>query len=375
MVLDGMPIDSYLEKGMLLDISPYLANMREGKLFPNVVESFTVGDKIYMIPATIAVPVLGAKEEYLKDVSDLSTLAEGIEKLRREHPGEEILDLISEEVALHRFMAVSEPFWLLEDGSMGRELITDYLTQTKRIYDASLESLPEAAAERNASFERTRVEVGATDYFSIQMMSPLYANGKLLMASGNLYSVWGFACLCSVKEEGGMDDFTLMLMPGYDDGVFQPVTLTGISASSSQPDMAAELLNTLLGTEVQSVLYDVGFPVNESAMAAQFKTLGGNLTSIEAEYKKPGDHCTVVGTSWISADGTSETALMTVYKPYPVQQEELMAMLSSVNTPYIPNEVLEKAVYRAGSAYFMGVIDVEEAVSEIEEEVKIYMAE
>ena len=207
-VLDGMPMDSYLEKGMLLDISPYLANMWEGPLWPNVVESFTVDDKIYMIPATIAVPVLGAKEEYLKDIFNLSDLAERIEKLRREHPGEEIMELISEEVALHRFMAVSEPFWLSKDGSIDRELLADYLMQTKRIYDASLESLPEEAVERNASFEKTRIEVGATDYLSIRTLAPWYANGKLLVASGNLYDVGSFACLCSVKGERGMDDLT-----------------------------------------------------------------------------------------------------------------------------------------------------------------------
>lgn len=166
-----------------------------------------------------------------------------------------------------------------------------------------------------------------------------------------------------------------MLMPGYGDGVFQPVTLTGISAASSQPELAAGLLNTLLGREVQSVLYNEGFPVNESAMAAQFKTVGGYLTSNEIEYKEPGDRCTTMATSWISVNGISETAIMEVYIPYQTQQEELMAMLSSVNTPYIPNAVLEEAVYRVGNAYFHGVIDIEEAVSEIEKAVKIHMAE
>lgn len=377
LVLDGMPMDSWLEKGMLLDISSYLAEIEEGTLLPNIVESFTSEDKTYMIPATVMIPILGAKEEYLAGLSDLSSLADEVERLRREHPGTDLMQLTSEEITLNRFMTISEPFWFGEDGEMNREVIADYLTQTKRIYDASMEGISRDVTEKYEALEKNRVASGESfsDFNMAGENSPLLANGESLMTAGNLSEMWNYACLCSVKKAEGMETFTLMLMPGYDAGVFWPVTLTGISAASSQPELAAGLLKTLLGAEVQSVLSEGGFPVNEDAMAGQFRTLGGFLNQMEAEFSKPGEQCGITSTTWTADDGTTTDSLLDVYFPELSEEEELKEMISSVNTPYISNAVLEEAVYKAGVSYYNEEIDLEEAVSEIEEQVKIYMAE
>lgn len=377
LVLDGMPMDSWLEKGMLLDISPYLAEIEEGMLLPNIVESFTSEDKTYMIPATVMLPILGVKEEYLAGISDLSTLADEVERLRREYPGMDLMQLISEEITLNRFMTISEPFWFGEKEEINREVVADYLTQTKRIYDASMEGISQNVAEKYEAWEKNRVASGESlsDYNMVGEHSPLLANGESLMTAGNLSEMWNYACLCSVKKVDGMETFTLMLMPGYGARVFQPITLTGISAASSQPELAAGLLKTLLGAEVQSVLSEGGFPVNEDAMTTQFLTLGGFLNQMEAEFSKPGNRCGVSSVTWVADDGTTIDSFLDVYFPEFSEEEELKAMLSSVNTPYIPNTVLEEAVYKAGVSYYNEEIDLEEAVSYIEQAVKIYMAE
>ena len=377
LVLDSMPMDSWLEKGMLLDISSYLAEMDEGTLLPNIVESFTSEDKTYMMPATVMIPILGAKEEYLAGISDLSSLADEVERLRREYPGMDLMQLISQEITLNRFMTISEPFWFGEGGEINREIIADYLTQTKRIYNASMEGISRNVTEKYEAWEKIRVASGESisDFNMAGEHSPLLANGESLMTAGNLSEMWNYACLCSVKKAEGMETFTLMLMPGYDARVFQPVTLTGISTASSQPELAAGLLMTLLGAEVQSVLSEGGFPVNEDAMAGQFVTLGGFLNQMEAEFSKPGNQCGMTSTTWVADDGTTTDSLMDVYFPELSEEEELKGMLSCVNMPYIPNTVLEEAVYKAGVSYYNEEIDLEEAVTEIEQAVKIKMAE
>ena len=45
LVLDGLPIESYIEKGVLEDLSDIITPMvKAGELYPNIAESFTGSD-------------------------------------------------------------------------------------------------------------------------------------------------------------------------------------------------------------------------------------------------------------------------------------------------------------------------------------------
>ena len=70
LVLDNMPMDSYVEKGILMDIAPLLNNLSsEDAVFPNVVDAFTKDGQVYMVPCTIQLPyVLGRNEEINKRI-------------------------------------------------------------------------------------------------------------------------------------------------------------------------------------------------------------------------------------------------------------------------------------------------------------------
>ena len=47
LILDGLPVDSYIEKGLLKDISPLIDGLsEEGKLFDNIVEAFRKDGKM-----------------------------------------------------------------------------------------------------------------------------------------------------------------------------------------------------------------------------------------------------------------------------------------------------------------------------------------
>ena len=54
---------------------------------------------------------------------------------------------------------------------------------------------------------------------------------------------------------------------------------------------------------------------------------------------------------------------------------KLKEELASVNTAYFSDSVLEDAVFTSGARYMQGEMTLDEALSEIERQVAIYMAE
>lgn len=63
---DGMPIDSYIEKGMLSDLSEVLEEARgEADFFTNLFSGYQKGDAVYAVPLRFRIPVLtGAADEF-----------------------------------------------------------------------------------------------------------------------------------------------------------------------------------------------------------------------------------------------------------------------------------------------------------------------
>jgi len=53
-----LPVDSYIQKGVLLDLMLSLENIKDD-LLPNVVSIYNSGDGLYAVPARVSTPVLG----------------------------------------------------------------------------------------------------------------------------------------------------------------------------------------------------------------------------------------------------------------------------------------------------------------------------
>lgn len=74
--LDGLPLDSYLSKGMLADLSDTLKAAEEKEeFFNNITRAFEKDGKIYAIPTRFRIPLLVGKQETLAGIQDLQSFA------------------------------------------------------------------------------------------------------------------------------------------------------------------------------------------------------------------------------------------------------------------------------------------------------------
>ncbi len=372
LLLDGLPADSYVEKGMLADLTPYLAELeKEEKLLPNIKESFTTDEKIYMMPAAVTISMYMANKDNMTNVSDLSSLASMFEKLRSGHPGEGIMQTYSEEMLLNNLMPVSAPLWIKEAGELNVEEMKNYLQQTKRIYDACLEGLHEEVLQRYQDLAENGVNASSKIIADSDLqdggLQLVIGNEKVTL--GELKNAYNYSIMQSVtKSENGEygANCQLALTPGSVKDSFSPYALMGVSAASEKAEIAGGLLREVLSEKTQSLIYPTGFPVNEAGLASYMKTLGG-----QCEWAKPGE---AFGSfAFANDDGTA--AFVTTYMPTQQETKALYELLSSVHTPYLADTVVEDTVREAGKQYLQGGCSLEEALQKIEEKLEIYMSE
>ena len=74
--MDGLPIEDYIEKGVLEDLSGVVESVKTNgeELFENVLSSYEKGKKVYAVPSRFSVPIIIGKEGAVRpdEVTSLS---------------------------------------------------------------------------------------------------------------------------------------------------------------------------------------------------------------------------------------------------------------------------------------------------------------
>lgn len=366
LVMDDLPFSSYVDKGILLDLTDYLAQYSAKEpLFDNVVEALKRGGRAYVAPATIGVPRLASDAAGMENVTNLSDLARIVEKLRQEYPGKDVLGVSGAGGILKRFAGTSAPKWVSADGAIDRDVIGEYLEQCKRIYDAQMDGLDGKVItyyeNRNVRMaEYYGVGLNAMDWeIYLDVMS--YIGGEQQIMTGWNDSQYTWLEMASLDKNESFEDSKVVPMQGQCSRVFKPKTMLAVSAASGQTDAALAFMDAFLSMDTQGA-YD-GLPLNQGAFDIQFTPNPGILQE-DGGY---GSMCT--------SDEDGNMINFNTYWPADEQIAAFKKELAAVDTAYIPDTMLEDAVFNQGSYYLKGELSLEQALDGIEKAAAIYMAE
>ena len=365
LILDDLPVESYIEKGLLRDLSPVLDSLTgDEALFDNIVDSFRRQDHVYMVPCDINLPVLLGRKQDIAGTENLETFADCVEKIRQEHPEDDIFAVASAKAIMKLLTPVCAPSWVAEDQAVDKEAVAEFFTQTKRIYDAQMDGLSEKAAERwlkdATDYYMTYYGVAPEDYeyFNYGVSELEYMVGYKQLMLGTIGYTYAYAELNSVSKTAGYEDNIWKPLNGQSSNVFYADTLAGINAASQNMPYAEGLFKTLIGADKIS---GDGFPLNKAAFEKGL---------YPEDYKSEFESYSSIGF------GDGEKALyVDVYWFGKALEGKLRGWMETVDTPYMGNDILEEAVYAAGVEYFEEKINLEEAVAEVEKSMAIYMAE
>lgn len=262
LVLDGMTIRNYVEKGMLLDISDILQEIESSDgLFENLVHAYQKDGQTTAVPVRVMLPVVVGDAESLKKITDLKSLAECVEHLRQQNPNVRgILGGETAELLMKKLYGSSSAAWLKDGNTLDQAALEEFIDCVKRIYQADQR---QSTSENQG--ELAIVSGGGTLNLSNNLDLFSYLGGDELLSIGQLDSFQSLAILTSFEEQIGS---SYQAFSGQLEGVFQPVLTVGVNAKGSQSETAKDFVRYLLGKEAQSNESIEGLPVNRAAFEA-----------------------------------------------------------------------------------------------------------
>ena len=340
-ILDGCPMESYADKGMLLDLSGIIDT---GDIYQNLLAPYITDGKIYCLPAQFIMPALIGEEDALSKARTLDELIDLVINgndagIGTQMPGpfagipeDERAELYFEDLdELYDIMWLSAAPAIVRDNRLDTDALRRFLEAIKTISDKY--GLADPGDEFTMSMSMGFSDGGQTTILPgslVRYTSQMTNYGAF--SAGNLMILQ----VMMERETSGLAPF-----PGLVPGAWRPSTVTGISADTSVPDFAAELLRTMLSIEVQQINYGAGLPVTREGIAFQIEEVNKNTAE--------------------SGRGAFNI--------------DIDALIEGLNEPSVNDATLTEMIRGSVENLCMGNIDVEGAVKEIEQNIKNYLAE
>ena len=324
LLLDGLPSDSYVEKGVLYDMGGTV--IENAELYPGIREAYSQGGSCYMIPARIGVPVYTGTKEVIAHAGSLGELAEFASQTELPYFTE-----ISYGKLIEDFYPYYAEMFIKDGNQIDKEGLEQFLTQIKKIAD----NVP---ASENTDKDETAG--------SLRDMGVGECSLSVSVLKGMSYQ-WAAEHFSLARNINGK----LTAIGDW----FVPYSLMGINNASMNKELAMEFINEVLSEEIQTVYFlDEGFPVNQKS-AQQWQNTDEEFT----------------------AGLMSPTSNVVVHISYPDQGERdlLFGYISSLKTPVYQDDILLEMIVSETGDYFKGVESVEKTVEKIINKANLYMEE
>ena len=344
LILDDLPVDSYIEKGVLEDLTEYGEELvKDGSILENLAQAMKKDGKTYEIPANVSLPVFYGTQEAMDRLESL----ESAESYLQEQPDGKLVGAAAKEQLAYLLFAVNYAQMWQEDGSLSQENVAKVLELAEKFY------------ENNPSEE---LEEAWKDYY------------KVLCTSGNKFSPFngvGMDELYTQTDLAGVNDVTgisslgmmcdiLKQQEGMTvqdvHGSFLPRNLLGINASSQKKELAKEFISTVLSSEVQETDYQEGMPVRAESLERQGER------SEQAEGI----------TQSVSYAGG---AVHSFGNPSAQEVDQIVDLIKEADTPLILEHHVRTAFLDCIEQYFGGDVSAEEAAKSMGEKMDLYLSE
>lgn len=354
LILDGMPLESYMEKGILVDIGDVVDEVDKADgIFSNIREGSTKDGKIYAMPARILLPVIEGDEKVVKAGGSLEALAKYAGQLSKSET-KGVIPAKGARTLLRDFYYADSALWLKEDGSLDQAALTQYLKNTKLMYDLNPDKEQEDSLDQqvgDGTMEGSKV--GTHNDAGL-------ITGEWKLAFGSLAGISNVQMICSARSQT-KSDYDLLNREKVKSYI--PSVMAGVTAGG-QTEMAKEFIKELL--EEKSGSDSDGIPVNR--------------TAFEQACKEKMDDPAVKEDSGISFNfnGSGEDDKVYGFSLINLKQSDvdrLTGMVEGLTKPAMTNRVIQELVLEQGEKYLRDEQSLEQAVGTIMQKVNLYLAE
>lgn len=341
LVLDGLPGKSYIEKGILEDMSELLAPFTEsGEIYRNLTGHFRRSDgSVYEVPVRVLFPVVYGEAGATASLSSLQAYLE-----YQESPGAGSISgkTVYENILRRLAFLYDRELWD-DDGKLKEEELTDLLEAAMRTGEHSGARVLYPEDEDN----------GAGKWYNLVAENGFTTPDHLgIMAGDNQ------ASLELPREMAEMSlSFAVMREKGYPlqsvNHTFYPEERVAINRNSRQKETAERFVTFLLSEQIQGEDVEDGFPVTRAGVERW------KQRQIVMSY------------------GTGNWEGLMIYGDYPTESERklLLDMIPDLDNPVVPDPTVLSIMAEESEGYFSGTQDLPAAVKAIISKVTLYRAE
>lgn len=367
LALDGLPMDSYIEKGVLTDLSGVVYKMQqETSLFENLIDACRDEGKLWYVPVRFRLPLVVGDKESVARIQDLASLADEVEALRERYPSGGLTGLLTEEAMLRELQVTSSGAWMdVKTHQIDEEKLTDFLVQARRIYQAEIQGYD----ERELSDARENVEEYQNSDFTWEEGGHVSASAASLgiatkawkLGVGQTYRMDGeFNLVTTLANQE--EDFAYAPWDGQVAHGFCPAGMVGICAGSEKNERVLDFFRFLYGETLQDMELPTGFPINERSFARLQTNPRVELYEESA------------GIVLVSSESDDLFSLELEWSPKE-DFERLQKMAATASTICTGDDKLIEIVCETGVKALNGSESVEHVVAEIVKKTAIYLAE
>lgn len=349
-LLDGMPVQSYIEKGVLTDLSAVMKELSPEKTMnKTVVETFRNKDGIFAVPSSFSIPVIATAKGGAAGSKSLEELA----SFAAAHPDKPLVGDKSPERLMELFYPVCAPAWIV-DGKVQEKGMSQFLDSVKTISETAAKSYPSYGNGKQQSaggysaedMKKTR---DSEDLFH-WAFGRAHSYVKVLKGSNSFMDV-----ALAMRQVG---DGQLAILPGQADNIYIPEQILGINSSTKEREGAEDYVKLLLSADMQAQVTDMtAFPVSLEAMKQML-----------AEE----DDSVYMGLGGATYD--SNESLMGGL-PTAEEKKPLLNLWKSVKTPYLVDNALMEMIINEAQGYFTGEKSMDKVISDIKEATQLYLTE
>ena len=373
LLMDGLPVNSYVEKGLLADVSDTVNPLiSDGKLFDKIAQTYKGDDgKIYAVPMTFQVPiVIGRKSDLdkLNNLSDFASLAQDFVKDHKKN--ENFIESYSLYSLVGDMMYTNSASWFKEDGSLDSDSLKSYLNDIKTIYNAVYETLSDKDKsdmdQMKQYYASEDYEMDASWYGSDPSYMAMYIMaGMNRIAYGNMAGTSSLGDLASIMRKDA--DINYKALPGSVQNVYVPSEIIGINAKSKNIDTAKEFYAFALSVDGQKAIDSYsGFPVNKERFDASLVDPDAGTEGYDPNESKG---------SWGMTDEDGNEISVDSYWPTDDQIAQLKNLIDSLDTPSYGDYTILSTILKDSMNAIIGDTSVDDAVEQVVKDIDIYLSE
>ena len=351
MILDGMPADSYIEKGILCDLTELVDEIDEKEgIFQGIKEGSKKDGKIYAMPARFLISVAEGDKDTAAAGGTLTSLAKRAEGLKKGKNSNRTIQKGSRTLLRDLYYADSAT-WQKEDGTLDQNALKEYLICAKQMYDPDPDGKDNDFQDKefgDASFGGEKV--GTCDSSGL-------ISEDCQIALGSLAGIFDLQTMCSIEVQTKTD---YCLMNGEKVKSYIPYLMAGV-VEGGNTEGAKLFVRELLGSKAGNSASN-GIPVNRAAYNAVCEE------KLDAQNVK--DKSSVGGTTKDGKDFGFEYVNLTKE-----DEDRFTKIVESLTRPAMTNRVIQEMVLEQGEKYLLGEQELESAVDAIQKKVNLYLAE